>query len=316
MVSVTLRESAARRATNLISVDVVTADGRFITASNKENNDLFWGLRGGGGNFVIVTSFEFKLHPVSTVFAGPILYSLQEARGAMRLYREYMAKAPEDMSGLFSFLVVPPGPPFPDHLHNKTVCGVVCCYAGPTEKAEEVIRPLRKFGPPIFEYLGHIPYPALQSALDALVPFGLQYYWKADFVKELIDDAIEVHLKYGPDIAKYNSALYIYPTSGAAHRVKKDETAFNHRDADFVHVIASANSDPADTPKNSEWVREYWSALHPYSAGGAYLNFMMEEGENRIKATYGDNYERLVQIKNKYDPTNLFRVNQNIKPTV
>jgi FAD/FMN-containing dehydrogenase len=299
---------------NLISADVVTADGRLITASADQNADLFWGLRGGGGNFGVVTSFEFRLHPVSTVFAGPILYPLEKSKDALRFYRDYMAKAPEDMNAFFAFLIVPPGPPFPEHLHNKTVCGVVCCYTGSLDKAEQVVRPLREFGPPVFEHVGPIPFPVLQSAFDALVPPGLQNYWKADFVKDLTDEVIEAHVKYGPDVPTIHTALHIYPVSGAAHRVGRDDTAVSYREAGFTHVIAALYPDPADTPKNKTWVQNYWSELHPHSVGGAYVNFMMEEGEDRVAASYRDNYERLAQVKAKYDPNNLFHVNQNIKP--
>ncbi len=301
---------------NLISVDVVTADGRFLKASANENADLFWGICGGGGNFGVVTSFEFKLHPVSTVFAGPVLYSPDKAKEAMQFYRSYMSNAPDNMNAFFAFLIVPPGPPFPEHLHNKTMCGIVACYTGPMEHAEEVVGPLREFGPPAFVGLGPLPFPALQGAFDALVPPGLQHYWKADFVKELSDAVIEAHVKYGPDIPTISSAMHIYPVSGAANRVGKNDTAFNYRDAKYVHVIAAMYPDPTDTPKNMEWVRSYWSALHPHSAGGAYVNFMMDEGKERIAATYRDNYDRLVEIKNKYDPTNLFHLNQNIAPSV
>jgi FAD/FMN-containing dehydrogenase len=299
---------------NLMSADVVTADGRLITASADQNADVFWALRGGGGNFGVVTSFEFRLHPVSTVFAGPILYPLEKSKDALRFYRDYIAKAPEDMSAFFAFLIVPPGPPFPEHLHNKTVCGVVCCYTGPLDKAEEVVRPLRDFGPPLFDGVGEMPFPILQSAFDPLLPSGLQNYWKADFVKDLTDEVIEAHVKYGPGVPTVNTAVHIYPVSGAAHRVSRDETAFSYRDAGFTHVIAALYPDPADTPKNKTWVQNYWSELHAHSAGGAYVNFMMEEGEERVAASYRDNYKRLAQVKAKYDPNNLFHVNQNIKP--
>jgi len=299
---------------NVLSVDVVTADGRFLTANAKENADLFWAVRGGGGNFGVVTSFEFRLHEVSTVFAGPVLYSLDVATEAMRFYRDYMASAPDDMTAFFAFLIVPPGPPFPEHLHNKTVCGVVCCYAGPIEKGPEVTRPLREFGPPLMDGVGPLPFPAIQGAFDALLPPGLQHYWKADFVSDLTDDIIAQHVKYGPSVPTVNSAMHIYPVSGAAHRVGRNDTAFSYREANYTHILAAVYPDPADTPKNVEWVRQYWDALHPYSAGGAYVNFMMDEGDERIAASYRDNYDRLVKIKTKYDPGNLFHMNQNIKP--
>jgi FAD/FMN-containing dehydrogenase len=299
---------------NLISVDMVLADGSFVTASEKKNPDLFWGIRGGGGNFGVVTSFKFKLHPVSKVVAGPILYPLEKSREALQLYRDVMEKAPEDFNAFFAFLIVPPGPPFPPNLHNKTVCGVMAVYTGPQGKADAVVAPLRKFGPPVLDFFGPMPYPVVQTMFDALVPEGLQNYWKADFVNELSDEVIEAHVKHGPGIPTFNSAMHIYPVSGAANKVPKGDTAFFYRDAKYVHVIAAMYPNPLDTPKNVAWVRDYWSALHPYSSGGAYVNFLMEEGEDRIKATYGENYERLAAIKTKYDPTNLFRLNQNVRP--
>lgn len=300
---------------NLISADVVLADGRYVTANAETEPDLFWALRGGGGNFGVVTSFEFKLHPVSTVMAGPILWPLEKSREALRLYRDFMNSAPDDFNGFFAFLKVPPGPPFPVELHNTTMCGVVAAYTGPHAKAGEAVAPLREFGPPAADFFGPIPFPALQSMFDPLLPEGLQNYWKADFVDELSDEAIEAHVKYGPGVPTVNSAFHIYPVSGAANRVPKGDTAFFYRDAKYVHVLAAVYPDPADTAKNVALVREYWSALHPYSSGGAYVNFLMEEGDERVRATYGDNYEQLVKIKGKYDPTNLFRLNQNIRPS-
>ncbi len=299
---------------NLLSVDMVLADGRFVTASQKKNADLFWGIRGGGGNFGVVTSFEFRLHPVATVMAGPILYPVEKAREALRLYRDFMNRAPQDFNAFFAFLIVPPGPPFPSHLHNTTVCGVMAMYTGHPTKAGRLIAPLRKFGPPVVDFFGPMPYPAVQSMFDGLVPAGLQNYWKADFMDELSDEAIEVHVKHGPGIPTFNSALHIYPVSGAANRVGKDDTAFFYRSAKYVHVIAAMYPNPDHTARNVAWVRDYWSALHPHSSGGAYVNFMMEEGEDRVRATYGRNYDRLVALKRKYDPTNLFRLNQNVKP--
>jgi hypothetical protein len=299
---------------NLISADVVTADGRFVTASATENPDLFWGLRGGGGNFGVVTSLEYKLHPVSTIFAGPILYPLERSREALQLYADYMANAPDDVNAFFAYLIVPPGPPFPEHLHNKTLCGVVYSYLGPMDKADKVVAPLREFGPPAFELLGQMPFPMLQSLFDGLVPPGLQHYWKADFVKDLSDPVIDGHVKHGPGIPTFNSAMHIYPVSGAANRVGRNETAFSYRDAKYVHVLAAMYPNPADTPKNMEWVRKYFEELHPHSLGGAYVNFMMDEGQDRVNASYRDNYTRLAALKKKLDPDNLFRVNQNIKP--
>jgi FAD/FMN-containing dehydrogenase len=310
-----LTRKAGLSCDNLLSVDMVLADGSFVTANADENADLFWAVRGGGGNFGVATSLEFRLHDVSTVFAGPVLYPLEKAAEAMRMYREYIAQAPDDMNAFFAFLIVPPGPPFPEELHLKTVCAIVGCYAGPMEKAEEVTRPIREFGPPLLDGMGPLPFPALQSAFDALLPKGLQQYWKADFFTELSDEVIAAHLKFGPQVPTFNTAMHIYPVDGAAGRVGRNETAYSYREAKFSTVIAAVYEDPADTPKNRQWVRDYWEALHPHSSGGAYINFMGdEEGESRVADSYRDNYERLVSIKNKYDPKNLFRMNQNIKP--
>jgi FAD/FMN-containing dehydrogenase len=294
---------------NLIAVDVVTADGQLRIASADENEDLFWGVRGGGGNFGIVTSFEYKLHPVSTVLGGPVLYPIEKAGEVLRFYRDYIATAPEDVTAFFGFLIVPAAPFIPQTLHGVTMCAIIACYAGPMEEAEEVVKPIRYFGPPALDLLGPISYPTLQRLFDALLPPGLQHYWKADFVKELTDEAIEVHVKQGPKIPTVESVMHIYPLSGAVHRIGRDETAFNYRDVEFVHIIGAGYPDPKDSPRNIAWVREYWSALHPYSAEGSYVNFMMDEGEEHIKATYRENYGRLVEIKNKYDPANLFHMN-------
>jgi FAD/FMN-containing dehydrogenase len=302
---------------NLVSADVVTADGRLITASEDENEDLFWGLRGGGGNFGVVTSFEFQVHPVSTVIGGPLLYPLEKAGEALQFFRDYMAKASDDMNTFFAFLIVPPGPPFPPQLHLKTVCGIVACWAGPKEKAEEAFAPLRRFGPPLLDLVGPLPYPALQGMFDPLLPPGLQHYWKADFVNAIDDRSIDVHLKYGPKIPTVQSVMHIYSLGGAVARVEKSKTAFSYRDARYVHIIAGVGEDAAGNESRTAWTREYWTKLRPYAAGGAYVNFLMEEGDERIQAAYGAaTYERLVALKNKLDPTNFFRLNQNIRPTV
>ena len=299
---------------NLLEADVVLADGSFVTANAQENEDLYWAMRGGGGNFGVATSFTFKAHPVSTVYAGPMLWHLDKAVEVMKWYREFITKAPEDLYGFFAFLNVPPGPPFPENLHGKTMCGVVWCYCGSMDKAEEVFRPIRKIGPPAVDFVGPMPYPALQSFLDPLLPPGLQWYWKGDFVSELSDEAIKLHMKYGSELPSLLSTMHIYPIDGAPQRVGKKDTAFSYREAKWSMVIAGIDSDPTGKDRITKWAKTYWEALHPYSAGGAYVNFMMEEGQNRVEATYRDNYKRLSQIKRKYDPTNLFRVNQNIPP--
>ncbi len=299
---------------NLLEADLVLADGSLVTASPKENEDLYWAIRGGGGNFGVVTSFLFKANPVSTVYAGPMLWPLDKAVELLEWYREFIAKAPEDMYGFFGFVNVPPGPPFPEHLHRKTMCAVVWCYTGPMDKAEQEFLPIRKIGPPVVDFVGPMPYPALQSLFDALFPPGLQWYWKGDFVNELNDEAIKIHMKYGTELPTLLSTMHLYPINGAVHRVGKNDTPFSYRNSTWSMVIAGIDSDPANNDRITKWAKAYWEALHPYSAGGAYINFMMEEGQSRVEATYQDNYKRLSQIKKKYDPTNLFRVNQNITP--
>ena len=299
---------------NYLSADVVTADGSFVVANEKENSDLFWALRGGGGNFGVVTSFEFRLHEVSTVYAGAILWPLEKAADAMKFYGEFITNAPEDLNAIFAFLVVPPGPPFPEPLHNKNMCGAVVCWAGPSEKGEGAVKPLREFGPPAFEFLAPMRYPMLQTMFDPISPPGMLNYWKADFVETLGDEIVQAHAKFGPGVPNVFSGAHTFTISGAVKKVPSDETAWSYRHANFVHVIFATYTDPSETPKQTEWVRDYWSALHPYSAGGAYVNFIMDEGEDRVAASYGDNYSRLAKTKAKYDPGNLFRLNQNIRP--
>ena len=299
---------------NLLAADLVLADGSFVTAGPDENEDLYWAIRGGGGNFGVVTSFLFRSHPISTVYAGPMLWELEQATEVMQWYREFSPSAPDDVNGFFAFLTVPPGPPFPEHLHNKKMCGVVWCYTGPLDQAEEVFKPIRAFGPPALDLVGPMPHPVLQGMFDALYPPGLQWYWRADFVNELSDEAIALHVKHGSRMPTMHSSMHMDPIDGAAHRVGNDETPWAYRDANWAEVIVGVDPDPANNERIVPWTKDYWDALHPYSAGGAYVNFMMDEGQERVQATYGDNYDRLLAIKNKYDPTNLFRVNQNIRP--
>jgi FAD/FMN-containing dehydrogenase len=243
-----------------------------------------------------------------------MLWPMSDAAEMMRWYRSFITKAPDDVYGFFAFLTVPPGPPFPEQLHSKKMCGIVWCYTGPIKKAEKVFKPIRKFKTPALDLVGPIPHPALQSMFDTIYPTGMQWYWKADFMRTLPDQAIAQHLKYAENLPTMQSTMHLYPINGAASRVKKGATAWWHRDATWAEVIVGVDPDPAKKEEISAWAREYWNALHPYSSGGAYVNFMMEEGEDRIRATYGKNYKRLQKIKKRYDPTNLFRVNQNIQP--
>jgi FAD binding domain/Berberine and berberine like len=299
---------------NLLSVDMVLADGRFVTASKDENPDLFWAVRGGGGNFGVVTSFEFKLHPVSTVQFGPTFWPLEEAATVLRAYQKFIKSAPEDVNGFFAFLVVPPAPMFPEHLHLKKVCGVVWCSTASAERVDQITKPLRTVGNPLLDAVGPAPFPVVQSLFDGLYVTGLQWYWRADNFMDLGEEAIARHVEQGSKPPTMFSTMHLYPVNGAAQRVGKNETAYSFREALFAEVIVGVDPDPANADKITTWCKEYWEALHPYSAGGAYMNFMMDEGQERVQSSYRDNYQRLADIKKKYDPNNFFRVNQNIRP--
>ncbi|HXY38311.1 MAG TPA: FAD-binding oxidoreductase [Vicinamibacteria bacterium] len=299
---------------NLLAVDVVLADGRLVTASPEENKDLFWAVRGGGGNFGVVTSFLFRANPVSTVYGGPIFWPMEKANDLLCFWRDFILQAPDDINGWFGFATVPPVPMFPAEHHMKKVCVVTWCYTGDLAKAEEAMKPIRQFSPPLMDFAGPIPFPVLQSLFDGLYPAGLQWYWKADFFTELNQKAIALHVKYGERLPSPHSTMHIYPINGAAGRVGKGDTAFNFREAKFAEVIVGVDPDPANNPRLMQWAKDYWLALHPYSAGGGYVNMMMDEGEDNVKAAYRDSYARLAQVKKTYDPGNLFRVNQNIRP--
>ena len=299
---------------NLLGVDMVLADGTFVTASEKENSDLFWAVRGGGGNFGVVTSFLFRLHPVAMVNAGPTFWPIEQTPGVMKVYREFITQAPENVSGFFAFLTVPPVPLFPANLHGRKMCAVLWCSTASPEETDRATKPMRTVGKPALDHIAPMPFPALQSLFDPLYPSGLQWYWRADFVKELSDAAIAKHLEQASKLPTGHSTMHIYPINGAAHRVGKTDTAFSYRDATWAMVIVGVDPDPANKDKITKWCKDYFDALHPYSAGGAYVNFMMEEGQERVKAAFRENYDRLAAIKKQYDPSNFFRVNQNIKP--
>jgi FAD/FMN-containing dehydrogenase len=303
---------------NLLSADVVLADGTLVTASENSHSDLFWALRGGGGNFGVVTSFTFRCHDIGEhglIIGGPVLYDLADTAEVMRWYRELLPSLPEELSGWIGTLTIPPAPPFPEQLWGRKACGIVWCYTGSHEKAEEILEPIKAFGSPLVVGLHEMPFNVLQTAFDALYPAGLQWYWRADMFEEISDEAIAVHCKYGEQLPTGHSTMHLYPIDGAASRVREDATAFAYRGGGWAGVIVGVDPDPASAESISQWARDYWTELHPTSAGGAYVNFMMNEGEDRVKASYRGNYDRLVQVKNRYDPDNTFHVNQNIRPT-
>ena len=300
---------------NLVAADVVLADGRFVTASETEHPDLFWALRGGGGNFGIVTSFLYRLHPVDTVHAGPIFWNLDDAGEVMRWYRDFLPDAPEELSPFLGLKTVPSADPFPQDLWGRRICALICCYAGPAEAAEAALRPIRdELPPPILDGVQPMPYPALQAMFDPLLPSGLQWYWKGDVVRDLPDAAIDVHLEHAARSPSELSLMHLYPIDGAVRRIGERETPWRFRDATWSMVIAGIDPDPASADSLTTWARRYWTDLRPHTMGGAYVNFMMDEGPERVRATYGDNFDRLRQVKTAYDPTNLFRINQNVPP--
>jgi FAD/FMN-containing dehydrogenase len=298
---------------NLVSADVVLADGSLVHANEKENEDLLWALRGGGGNFGVVTSFEYRLHPVDTVVAGPMFWPVEQSEALLRWYRDFMPNAPEDVYAFFLFAEVPPADPFPQAIHNRKVCGLLWCHVGTEEDARPFLDQARAVAEPLFEHVGPMPYPALQSMFDGLYGPGDQWYWKGEYVREISDEALAEHVRFG-EVPTTKSTMHLYPIDGAVHRVGSDETAWSCRDGHWSMVIAGVDPDPANKDKIAQWAKGYWEAIHPHSLGGAYINFMMEEGQERIRATYGPNYERLAKIKAKYDPDNFFHVNQNIPP--
>jgi FAD/FMN-containing dehydrogenase len=299
---------------NLNSADVVTSDGEFRVASEGENPDLFWGLRGGGGNFGVVTSFEYRVHPVSQIYGGPIFYELRDAGDVLRFYREFIQDAPEELGAFPAFQIAPPLPFIPPERHGEALVGIIACWAGPIEQGERAVGPFREIAPIVAELVGPMPYPALNTAFDALVPPGLQHYWKANFVNELSDEIIEAHLAFGPKLPAVNSTMHIYPINGAVHRVAPDATAFAYRDANFATVIAGMWPDPADNEANTDWVRSYYNATAPYSEAGGYVNFMGGDDQDRVRANYRGNYDRLAALKREWDPGNVFHLNQNIMP--
>ena len=299
---------------NIVAADVVLADGSFARATEDENADLLWAIKGGGGNFGVVTSLTLNLHPVSTVMAGPILWHLDEAAEVLAWYREFLPAQPDELTGFFAFLTVPPGPPFPEELHMQKMCGVVWCIGTDAATADSLLAPARKVGTPALDGVMELPLPVWNSAFDGLYPAGDQWYWRGDYVKEIPDAAIDIHVEFGKKLPTWKSTMHLYPSDGAASRVAPDATPWAYRDATWTSVFGGVDPDPLNADAIRQWTIDYFEALHPYSMGGSYVNFMMEEGQERVQATYGDNYARLAQIKAKYDPENVFHVNQNIRP--
>ena len=303
-------------ADNLLEADVVLAGGSFVTASETENPDLLWGLRGGGGNFGVVTSFLFRTNAVAMVYGGPIVFELSDAPAVMKWFRDNQPKAPEEFYMFLGLQSVPPADPFPREHWSKKMCALVVSHNGPLAEGEKAVNAVRAALPkPIIDWAQPMPYTVIQMLFDPLLPKGLQWYWKGDFVKDLPDAAVDAYIAHAGKLPTVLSGTHIYPVDGAVHRQKKDATAWGYRDAAWSMVIFGVDPDPAKAPVLRQWAQDYWAAVHPFNLAGAYANFMMDdEGEARVRAAYGGNYDRLAIVKKKYDPANLFRVNQNIRP--
>ena len=292
---------------NLLSADVVTADGRFLTASISENEDLFWGLRGGGGNFGVVTSFEYRLHPVDQVLGGMILYPMEKAKDVLRFYHEFSISAPDELSTMAFLATAPSGDP---------AVIIVLCYCGSSDEGEKVVKPVRTLGKPLADLIQVMSYGDLQKMLDPLLPTGHCYYWKASIIRELSDEAIETLLAHALPLPTPMSGVGFQQLHGVSSRVGQDETAYPHRYDHYEFFPIVVSEDRGEVEKNIYWARELWEAMQPFTTGAVYVNDLGDEGEARVKEAYGSIYPRLVEVKNKYDPTNLFRLNQNVKPTM
>ena len=300
---------------NLLEAELVLAGGEQVRASAEEHADLYWAIRGGGGNFGVVTSFLFRLNEVGTVIGGPTFWPVESGADVLSVYREFLPSAPRELYGFFAFATVPPAPPFPEELHLRKVSGIVWCYIGSEQQAAEAMAPLLDALPePLLHGVAPMPHAALQGAFDGLYPPGDRWYWRADFVKEIPDEAVEIHARFGAELPTMKSTMHLYPIDGAAHDVGPTDTAWSYRDAQWGSVFAGVDSDPANADAIRRWSVDYFEALHPYSAGGAYVNMMMDEGQERVRASYRENYDRLAKIKATYDPENVFRINQNIRP--
>jgi FAD/FMN-containing dehydrogenase len=302
---------------NLISAEIVTANGELLTASASENPDLFWGIRGGGGNFGIVTSFEYQLQPVGPeVLAGMAIYPLDAAGDVLRFFRDFTASTPDELGALAVFLLAPPAPFLPQELHGKPVLAIIVCYVGDVEEGERVVQPLRDFGPPVFDGIMPKPFAAHNSSLDAGQPTGMHYYWKSEYATEIADDAIETLVAYAANMTSPYSRLAVFQLGGAIQRYDEQAMAVSHRNAEYIFAINTGWADLQDTEEQIQWTRDLWTAIRPFSSGGVYVNFLSDDdGEDRVRAAYGaSKFERLVQLKTKYDPQNLFQMNKNIKP--
>src|SRR5918911_4952355 len=301
---------------NLVAVDIVTADAQLQTADQTQNSDLFWGVRGGGGNFSVVTSLEFQVHPVEMVLGGLLIHPLSSAKDVLGLMREHVATAPDELTWGVLLFSVPPVPFLPEQMHGTPVIAIAVCYAGPIEEGEQALQPLREFGPPLADVIQPMPYNVAQTMADILWPPGHHYYWKSSFLRDLSDEAIETIVAHFAAVPSPQTVVVVdHNGGGAISRVGWDETAFAHREWTYNFLITTTWANPIDSETNIGWTRGFWEAMQPFLANAVYVNYTSDEGEDLIKTAYAaKTHERLVALKNKYDPMNLFRLNQNIKP--
>ncbi len=299
---------------NLLSAEVVTADGKVVNASATDHPDLFWALRGGGGNFGVVTSFEYRLHPISDVYVGIFFYEIDQTRNLLRFFREFIKSAPREYGCFPAFQVAPPLPFIPEDRHGETFCAAVVHWTGPLSEGENAMQPFRDLAEPVGQMTAQMPYPWLNGAFDAIFPKGMRMYWKGNFVTELTDEAIEAHAEHGPKVPEVSATMHLYPINGACHDVGPDETAFAYRHATFAPVYVVGWTDPAKDAERIQWVRDYYAATAPHSEPGGYINFMDDDDGARIQDNYRGHFDRLATIKATYDPGNLFHLNQNIAP--
>jgi FAD/FMN-containing dehydrogenase len=302
---------------NLRSAEVVTADGQILTASATENPDLFWGLRGGGGNFGVVTSFEFDLHPVGpTVAAGPVFYPGDRAEEVIRFYRDFARDLPDELSTLLNLLTAPPAPFLPEDWHGKKLIALAGCYSGDPDAGMKVLQPIRDLGDPVADLVGPMPYVQTQSLFDAIWPKGTQAYMKAGYFRELDDHAIETMARFHQTATSPSSEIHIQHFGGAIARAGEDETAYGERGAPFVLNAIASTHEPGGLETHIDWAQRFYAEIEPSLTGGAYINFLSSEGEDRVQAAYGtEKFARLRALKDRYDPTNLFHLNQNIPPS-
>ncbi|MDR7188323.1 FAD/FMN-containing dehydrogenase [Microbacterium sp. BE35] len=299
---------------NLLSAEVVLADGRVVTASADEEPDLFWALRGGGGNFGVVTKFTFRLHPVAEIYGGPMFFELADGPAILAYFADYVRTAPREFGGFPAFQIAPALPFVPEDRAGEQFVAVVFCINGPASEAEKIVQGFRDVAKPVAEMVGPMPYPAMNGLFDGLVPPGLQHYWKAAFLDELRPESVAAHMEHGPRVPTVNSTVHFYPINGACHDVASDATAFGHRDANFALVIAGMWPDPAENTANTAWVKDYYAAIEPFAQPGGYINFASQDDQPKASSNYGANYERLRAVKREYDPDNVFHLNQNIVP--